>query len=379
MSGDNEMKRIFVDIYLMFNLGDDLFLDILAKKYPHCEITVNYLGKDYDQFISQYCNVNRRKYTILNKIGQRLKILDSITNYDKVAEEHDALIFIGGSIFREEKYHNSLYQDRIRMAQEFKKRNRPIFILGANFGPYETEEFFHDYKEFFKLCDDICFRDRYSYELFQDLPQVRYAPDIVFQMNIDEYKTEVSKNIVGFSIIDVRHKNGLSMYYNDYVNSTVKTIELLVNRGYRCCLMSFCEQEGDLELIRTIKLFLSPEVLKNVTIYNYNGNLKEAITLIASFKFFIAARFHANILALLLDIGVMPLIYSTKTTNMLRDINFNRPLIHMEELHLQHDENFINQLSHNKINLEFITKNAKNQFEKLSEFLNMEAFIGEGV
>ncbi|MEH6892723.1 polysaccharide pyruvyl transferase family protein, partial [Bacillus sp. JJ864] len=223
------MKRIFVDIYLMFNLGDDLFLDILAKKYPHCEFTVNYLGKDYDQFITQYHNVNRRKYTILNKIGQRLKISDSITNYDKVAEEHDALIFIGGSIFREEKYHNLLYQDRMKMAQEFKKRNRSIFILGANFGPYETEEFFHDYKEFFKLCDDICFRDRYSYELFQDLPQVRYAPDIVFQMNIDEYKTEVSKSIVGFSIIDVRHKYGLSMYYNDYVNSTVKTIELLVN------------------------------------------------------------------------------------------------------------------------------------------------------
>ena len=26
------MKKVFVDIYLMFNLGDDLFLDVLAKK-----------------------------------------------------------------------------------------------------------------------------------------------------------------------------------------------------------------------------------------------------------------------------------------------------------------------------------------------------------
>ena len=135
------MKKVFVDIYLQFNLGDDLFLDILAKKYPNCQFTVNYLGRNYDQFISQYNNVNRRKYTILNKIGQRLKISDSITNYDKVAEEHDALLFIGGSIFREEEYHNTLYQDRMKMVKEFKKRDKSVFVLGANFGPFETEDF----------------------------------------------------------------------------------------------------------------------------------------------------------------------------------------------------------------------------------------------
>ncbi|PHA03083.1 transferase [Bacillus pseudomycoides] len=379
MSGDDEMKRVFVDIYLMFNLGDDLFLDILATKYPNCKFTVNYLGKNYDQFISQYRNVSRRKYTILNKIGQRLKISDSIMNYDKVAEEHDALLFIGGSIFREEKYHNSLYQDRMRMVQEFKKRDKPVFILGANFGPYETEEFLNDYKKFFKLCDDVCFRDVYSYELFKDLSQVRYAPDIVFQMNVDEYKTVPSKNRVGFSIIDVRHKYGLSSYYNDYIKSTVKAIELLVSRGYQCYLMSFCEQEGDLEIINTIKLYLSPEALKNIIIYNYKGNLKEVINLIASFKFFIAARFHANIIALLLGTGIMPVIYSEKTTNMLKDINLDRILINMEELHLQYDENIINKSFHNKANLEFISNDAKNQFEKLSEFLDMETFILEGV
>ena len=43
-------------------------------------------------------------------------------------------------------------------------------------------------KSSLNLCDDVCFRDLYSYELFKDLSQVRYAPDIVFQMNVDEYK-----------------------------------------------------------------------------------------------------------------------------------------------------------------------------------------------
>ncbi|HWJ78059.1 MAG TPA: polysaccharide pyruvyl transferase family protein, partial [Niallia sp.] len=102
-----ELKKVFVDIYLQFNLGDDLFLDILVKKFPNSKFTINYLGDNYDQFISQYNNVKRRKYSLINKIGQRLKITDSITNYDTVAKEHDALLFIGGSIFREEDYHHT--------------------------------------------------------------------------------------------------------------------------------------------------------------------------------------------------------------------------------------------------------------------------------
>lgn len=371
------MKKVFVEIYLQFNLGDDLFLDVLAKKYPNCQFTVNYLGRNYDQFISQYNNVNKRKYTILNKIGQRLKISDTITNYDKVAEEHDALLFIGGSIFREEEFHHALYQDRMKMVSEFKKRDKPLFILGANFGPYQTDAFLSEYKELFKLCDDVCFRDKYSYDLFKHLPPVRYAPDIVFQMNVDEYRNKSLGNKIGFSIIDVRHKQGLANYYDDYISSTVKSIEFLVGRGYECCLMSFCEQEGDLQTINTIKSYLSPEILKKVSIYYYKGNLKEAMNLIASFNLFIAARFHANIIALLLNIGVMPIIYSQKTANMLKDIDLDDILVNMEELHLQYDINIINKSFNNKVNLESVSNKAKDQFGKLSEFLELKTVILE--
>ena len=47
------MKKIFVDVYLSFNFGDDLFLDILANKFPTCEFTVNYVGANYDTFLSR--------------------------------------------------------------------------------------------------------------------------------------------------------------------------------------------------------------------------------------------------------------------------------------------------------------------------------------
>ncbi|WHZ55735.1 polysaccharide pyruvyl transferase family protein [Metabacillus hrfriensis] len=370
------MKKIFVDIYLQFNLGDDLFLDILAKKFPQSEFTINYLGNNYDRFISQYHNVKRRKYSLINKIGQRLKISDSITNYDAVAEEHDALLFIGGSIFREEEYHRTLYQDRMKMVKEFKNRGKSVFILGANFGPFKTDAFLKDYKEFFKLCDDVCFRDLYSYNLFESLPQVRYAPDIVFQMDISDYKTDTNKKMIGFSIIDPIHKQGLSKFHNDYISSTVRTIESFVSKNYECSLMSFCEREGDLQVINEIKSNLSPETLNKVFVYEYKGNLKEAINLITSFNLFIAARFHANILALLLGIGVMPIIYSRKTTNMFKDINLTDVLVNMDELNLQFDENTLNRSFNNKTNLEMFSNDAMNQFSKLYEFLNQNNFRG---
>lgn len=364
------MKKIFVDIYLQFNLGDDLFLDILANKFPNCEFTVNYLGNNYDEFLTNYHNVKRRKYTLLNKIGQRLKLSDSITNYDKVAEEHDVLLFIGGSIFREEEYHHSLYQDRMKLVQEFKSREKAVFVLGANFGPYQSEAFLNDYNEFFKLCDDVCFRDLYSYHLFNSLPQVRYAHDIVFQMDVDKYKQKSNKKRVGFSIIDVRHKHGLSKNYVNYINSTVKSIETLVRNGYECCLMSFCEQEGDVKVINEIKAKLSSETLKKIFVYEYRGNLKEAITLIASFSLFIAARFHANILAILLDVGVMPVIYSEKTTNMLRDLKMDEVLVDMKNLHLQYDEAIIKMSFENKISLGSTKLNSEQQFKMLNMFLD---------
>ncbi|MFC0476127.1 polysaccharide pyruvyl transferase family protein [Robertmurraya beringensis] len=369
------MKKIFVEIYLMFNLGDDLFLDILAKKYPDCQFTVNYLGVNYDTFLSHYKNVNRRKYTLINKIGQKLRITDSITNYSKIAEEHDALLFIGGSIFREEEYHRELYKDRNRLVKEFKKREKPTFILGANFGPYYSKEFYEDYLAFFKLCDDVCFRDKYSYELYKSLEQVRYAPDIVFQLSAKPYMEISKKNRVGFSIIDVNHKKGLSHYEEEYISSTVKSICLFVEKGYECYLMSFCENEGDLVTINKIKSKLDKKTISKVKTYNYTGDFEEAIQLISSLKIILAARFHANILALILGVGLISIIYSSKTTNMLKDLGITE-VVTMDMLSLQFDDSFLEKALNNKIQIKELPNYSEGQFHKLESFIKGKTLEG---
>lgn len=367
--GGGRMKKIFVDIYLAFNLGDDLFLDILAKKYNDTEFTVNYVGKEYDEFISKYSNVKRRKYKIIDKVLQKMNIKDTLTNYKKIAHEFDSILFIGGSIFRDEEYHESLYKDRIKLINEFERLNKPIFVLGSNFGPYKRGTFIEDYRKFFEKCNDICFRDTYSYNLYKDIKCVRYAPDIVFQLDLDKYKKERSKKIIGFSIIDVNHKEGISKYEEEYFRSTAKSIEVLIESGYECCLMSFCEREGDLKVINQIKQRLSDNAINRVTVYEYKGNLEEAFEIISNFKLFIAARFHANIIAQLLDIPILPVIYSNKTSNMLSDIKLDNLMITMDNLNNMYDENIINQAFNNKANLGEVKKGSRNQFDKLSAFI----------
>lgn len=363
------MKKIFVDIYLAYNLGDDLFLDILSKKYKNVEFTVNYVGSDYDYFIEKYANLKRRKYTYIDKFLQKLKVKDTLTNYKQIAENHDAMIFIGGSIFRDENYHEDLYNNRISMLNEFKKRDKPVFVLGSNFGPYKRESFLKDYREFFSQCEDVCFRDKYSYNLFKDIKSVRYEPDIVFQLNLDKFKKNEKKNTIGFSIIDVNHKEGLAQYEKEYINSTIKSIELFVSKGYRCCLMSFCEREGDLKCINLIMSKLGNNIKDKVEVYEYKGNLEEAINIISEFRLFLAARFHANIIALLVNVPILPVIYSSKTTNMLNDIGLNSLIIKMDKLEKMYDYNVIINAFDNVKDIKDICIRANNQFEKLTKFI----------
>ena len=364
------MKKIFVDVYLAFNFGDDLFLDILANKFPSCEFTVNYVGANYDVFLNRYDNVKRRKYTTLNKIFQHLKIKDTLTDYEMIAKEQDALVFIGGSIFREESFHKAVYSDRMKMVRAFREMNKPVYVIGANFGPVKTQTFVEEYRKFYELCEDVCFRDKESYELFKDMPNVRLAPDVVFGLDIAPYQQNTSLKRVGFSIIDVNHKDGLSSYEQEYIEATSETIKKLSQEGYECWLLSFCANEGDLKVIEKIKDGLSDELVNKIKVYDYQGDIEGLLSLMSTFDLCVAARFHANIISLLLNVGIMPVIYSSKTTNMLKDLSLDEVLIEMSDLSKMHDTQYLQSAFNNKFVNKQVKWDAKRQFDKLAEFIS---------
>ena len=364
------MKQIFVDAYLAFNLGDDLFIDILSKRYPNTNFELNYLGKAYRNFVCKYGNLKTRKYNIIDKILEKVNLKETVYNYKEIASRNDALLFIGGAIFREEEYHNTLYNYRIKLIKAFKELKKPVFILGANFGPVETEQFILDYKYLFKYCDDVCFRDEYSYNIFKDMSNVRKESDIVFQLKLKEIQKNKNKEIIGISIIDVNHKQGLADYEDIYIKEMIRIIKYIIYSNKRCSLISFCESEGDLNTINKIINKLDEIEKKNIIIYNYNGNIDEILKVISEFNLFISARFHGNIIAQLMNIPNIPIIYSEKTSNMLKDIGFKGKTVNVKDMD---KANIVELLKSNNyssnVDLENIIKSSEKQFIKLDRFL----------
>ncbi|MGL4912111.1 MAG: glycosyltransferase [Romboutsia sp.] len=350
------VKKIFVCMYLVHNLGDDLFLDTLVKKYPYCQFTINYISSDYDNFISNYTNLNR---------------IVGVRDYNKIGLEYDAIIYIGGSLFQEVAISHSIYQTRMNIIDQFKKRNKPVFMLGTNFGPYSTNEFFDMYEDFLKGCYDTCVRDKYSYNLLNHLPNVRYAPDIALQSNFFEKHPAIkNSNTIGFSIMNFKKRDDLHVYHDKYVFSICESIKALIDLGYSCCLMSFCSLEGDMDTINEIKSKLSSKYLEHVSDYDYTNNLDESIKLISKFKLFVATRFHATIISLGLGVNVLPIVYNIKTLNVLKDLNLDKLAISVDNLDLLYDKTTLNSAFTNNYFDKNINNNSIHHFDKLSLFIS---------
>ena len=362
--------KIYVDVYLAKNLGDDLFVHVLANTFPDVEFILNYYGNDYDDFLKKYKNVKKSAYPSGFKILNRLKVYDYINDEKRISKEYDALIFLGGSIFREEVYWKELYEQRKKLVNAFQEKKKPVFILGANFGPYDTDEFYNAYQELFKKCYDVCFRESYSYQLFRECKNVRCEKDINFQLPILD--SIPKKNKVVYSIIDPKHKEGLKKYTDQYIQFVEDMIMDNQAQGYENELISFCEAEGDLRICRTIQEDLLQRNLR-INVYAYTGNIKEVIKKIQESKLIVASRFHANILGLITGTLILPLVYSSKTENVLKDIDFNGKILDIKDCSKEKNncheilqkEQYIKQFDK-------VVESSKRQFKGLKEWMEIE-------
>lgn len=362
--------KVYVDVYLAKNLGDDLFIHILSKRFPDIEFVVNYYGNNYDEFLSNYGNVKKSKYPIKYKLLNRMKIYDYINDVNRLSREYDALIFLGGSIFREENYWKELYKVREKMLEAFKKKNKPVLVLGANFGPFYSNEFLESYCDFFSSCQDVCFREQYSKKLFSNIPCIRNEADIVFQLDVEKRN---KKDQIVYSVIEPNHKEGLEEYREKYIQIISENIKNNIRNGFKCVLMSFCEIEGDLQICKEIAASLPEEVQNKVDIINYDGNIEMMLNIIAESKLIIASRFHANILGILCNTKILPLVYSDKTSNVLKEIGFDNEIVKIEQCEKILEENFVQEILNNEKQFKRdkrIYESAKSQFDVLEKIFN---------
>ena len=87
--------------------------------------------------------------------------------------------------------------------------------------------------------------------------------------------------------------------------------------------------------------------------------------MLADSQVIVGGRFHANILGLLLRKSIIPVLYSDKTLNVLKDMNIDAPVIDIRNLK-DFDISSITDADLNKVyNVEKEKIDAQRHFEKL--------------
>ena len=311
------MKKIFLYAYDRQNLGDDLFVRFIARRYPHVQFYMWSDEKNRRVFADvpnlKVIDPNSKLVHLLRKLRPSL-----VARYRAWLENRcDAVVYIGGSIFME--YPN---WEQICTWWEYEAQNRPFYVLGANFGPWHTEAYRQKMEEIFRNCRDVCFRDKYSAGLFPGV--VRQAPDILFGYPMP--KVPVKEDQIFVSVINCAGRDeshNLNAHDGRYVANMAGLLRQLLSENKKIVLASFCKEEGDEEGIRKILAAMGCENDPRVRVLHYDGtNADELICAIAESAGVIGTRFHATILAMAAGRPVLPIVYSDKTKYVLDDLGF---------------------------------------------------------
>lgn len=356
-------KKVMIYAYTNFNLGDDLFIKILCERYPKTQFIL-YAPFQYKYSFNMYKNITVYSSSnffvrLFNYSMRKMKV--GTTLRTMLAEKCDAIVQIGGSIFMQEVNWRGIPNYK----QNLKKK--PYYVLGANFGPFQEQEFYEQHHKLFKKYTDICFRDKYSYELFKDLPNVRSGSDIVFQL--DNKQTVMTKKHIVISVIKPSFRRDLLIYDEVYYQK-IKDITIhFVKMGYKVTLMSFCKKEGDQEAVEKIIQLLPEKIMNNVNQYYYMFDIEEALKIIASSTYVVATRFHAMILGWVAKKPVFPIAYSEKMNNVMKDIAYEGLHINLQEIHNLDLMEVFEGMKRNYVDISRQIKDAENHFKKLDEYL----------
>lgn len=348
------MKKIFLISYARKNLGDDLFMKMLIERYPMHHFYMKIKKPEYLEYFNKYDN-----FHIVEGIDSGEELYHSNIN------DYDAYIYIGGSIFMEGKKGYNLSEEALDFIKRCKEAGKPFCYASCNYGPYETEEYFNLSKEVFSTCTDICFRDRYSYELFQDIENVRYAPDFVFTYPFKD--EEKIKDSVGITVIDLHIREDLKDQENEYIQMLSNNINEYIKQGKKVYLYSFCKREGDENTIDKVVEQVNDN--NNLIAIKYDGNIEEFLKVYLQMEYMICARFHAMILSSLSNQKMYIMSYSKKIDRVNEDLGFNLPTIHFEEIT---PETFINLNDFKNVEQEKlipISADAKQQEQAIKNIL----------
>ncbi|MCI8309563.1 MAG: polysaccharide pyruvyl transferase family protein [Clostridia bacterium] len=355
------MEKIWVKGFFQKNLGDDIFLKILTERYRNVMFE-SFSNYDYKILTENIKNLKfYNKYSFFNISRKLFEYLGKNLKTEKIYNKYDKIVIIGGSLFIENENTNLKFHEEV---YNFRK---PYYILGSNFGPYKTKEYIDIHKnKIFKNAEDVCFRESYSFKLFKELNNVRKASDIVFSLDTTNIKNTNNKKVI-ISVINCSKDGKYIIEQEKYNKKIIELIKYFEEKGYEVTLISFSKPQGDEKVIEDILQCCSSNM--KIDKYFYRGNIDEALNVLADSQIIVGTRLHANILGLILNKTIIPIVYSDKTLNILSDIKFKGKIFDIRDeksfvINTINDE----QLNY-KLDVSFQIKDAEKHFQVLDKVL----------
>ena len=363
--------RVYLFACIERNIGDDLFVKILCERYPATEFVITSKAKygsleripdlvfsdavEKWNWASSLCPNSKLK-SIVAKVFQ--------TYYTLRLPKYKIGVSIVGNAFKNINYtgwaQSRWIRERIKLVDRF-------YIMSTNFGPYIDEHWKKDFDNIFPTMYDVCFRDKYSFDLFSNLSNVRFAPDAVFTMGKKHH--ENNKNVI-ISVIDcsfsARNEN-LKKAAPIFEKKIAETIDVLYQKGFTVTLLNSNTEQDKPACQRILKMVGSHDV----SVVDYDGKLDSIFDLYKNSSFVIGTRLHTIILGWLYSMPVVPIVYDIKVSNLLNACSYNQNLFDITQLSCVTGLDIVEALVNNHFVIsKDILVEAQNQFLKLDEVLS---------
>lgn len=331
--------KVYVEMFLDHNLGDDLFLDTLLERYPNHDFYIELpIGMELNSYFKKYKNLfyTVTKNTKFNKIKK--KILEyTFINTIKRAKKYDVYVLIGGSLFEVRNKRDLHYKQRQYLKYKLQSiLGIPRVLLGANLGPFFSEKSEKIIKEILKTFNGVSVRDLKSFNYLKkwhyNSSKYILGSDIIFGnkllLNI-QYKED--KKSLGISIVNSYSDTVYQkQMYTKKIQEIIR-VYLSQDKENKVKLLGF---DGgivmsDEEIAKKIYSSLNEEERKRVKIVMYNPkiNLYDFLKEFLECEFIVGGRFHSVILSLICKKKFVAVNYSEKIENVLSDLKSEKYLV----------------------------------------------------
>lgn len=379
-------KKVLVLAYTNVNLGDDLFVRVLCQRYPEVSFYIE-ANQQYQKIFQNIPNLvvlNRHTHfgygcvSLFHRIARKLFHTKNVRKW-YIRENYDAVVYVIGSLFDEDinwercmehmsfdEYANAMWKDSL-------VDGVPFFLLSSNMTRVESDQYIKCIDVCLSQLEDVCFRDRFSYEKFSHLPNVRYAPDLVLNGKIPQNKIDTNKVTISVWGIPTQCDHfpqweKARNQWEAYRDLMREVIRASLQRGKKVELLALCEDEGDLEGCKQILAEQPYE--QEVSVYTYSGNFEEVIQKIAESELVIGTRFHSVILSFCAKRPVFPVVYESKTLQLLKDIEYSGTYLEYDKIDPSQNSRIVDAVFNAPIisNDDYISRAAE-QFLKLDKLL----------